>query len=503
MALLLDLAGLLVLFSFADCEDAHLVTAEADGSPVVHMELYPRRKTLTWKSRRNVTEQECKIDTPPSSSTRQDPKVKGDGTYFCRFPNAVLHRGATLTVHGMVDGTPFQSVLEFRNPGLEGSGAVNFSCLIYNLHHMNCSWNPGPAAPADVQYHLYGWTSSHEDEVECSRYVPASGTHMGCRFDELVGSQLADSYFFVVNGTSKEAAIQFTDFDPLRGIQIEKVDPPANLTVGGNGSHHVIQWHNPRLRFEASSSIFFYELDIQREGTSSKQDSVFLRGSEENVYLMPSSSMRAGHTVRARVRFMRSELWSDWTPILRFGLPDQDVGGFPGALLGMVVGVAALAITVLMFLCTRFSLRRKLFPRVPQVKREVTGTGEAFPEVSVCRGSRTRGDRHGVRWAWRLAVAGTWYPEICTFWNVPQKWNQPGRCCPMDRVSTDEPGGPGFDERMRWPWPTHTVEYYAALNKVGLLPFETARRDLETMMLRDTSRSEKDSYPIISLLPGS
>ncbi|XP_036167039.1 granulocyte-macrophage colony-stimulating factor receptor subunit alpha-like [Myotis myotis] len=388
MAPLLDLAGLLVLLSFAHRQDADLVTAEADGSPVEDMELDPGRKTLTWKNQRNVTEQECKVDTPPSSSTRQHPRVKGDGTYVCRFPNAVLHRGATLTVNGMADGTPFQSVLEFRNPGLEGSGAVNLSCLIYNLRHMNCSWIPGPTAPADVQYHLYGWTSRHEDEVECPRYVPDSGTRVGCRFDELVGSQLTDTYFFLVNGTSKEAAIEFTDFAPFKGIMIEKVDPPANLTVGGNGSHHVIQWDNPRLRFEASSRIFVYELDVQREGSSSKQDSVFLRGSEENVYLVPSSSMRAGHTVRARVRFRHSELWSDWTPILRFGLPDQDVGGFPGALLGMVVGVATLVITVLMFLCTRFSLRRKLFPPVPQVKREVTGTGEAFPEVAWDRVSR-------------------------------------------------------------------------------------------------------------------
>ncbi|XP_015425930.1 PREDICTED: granulocyte-macrophage colony-stimulating factor receptor subunit alpha-like [Myotis davidii] len=103
---------------------------------------------------------------------------------------------------------------------------------------------------------------------------------------------------------------------------------------------------------------------------------------------MPSSSMRAGHTVRARVRFVHSEQWSDWTPILHFGLPDQEVSGFPGALLGMVVGVAALVITVLMFLCTRFSLRRKLFPPVPQVKTEVVGTGEAFPEVAWDRVSR-------------------------------------------------------------------------------------------------------------------
>lgn len=49
--------------------------------------------------------------------------------------------------------------LGFVFPGREGSGAVNFSCVIYNVQFMNCSWTPGPAAPADVQYYLYVWTS--------------------------------------------------------------------------------------------------------------------------------------------------------------------------------------------------------------------------------------------------------------------------------------------------------------------------------------------------------
>lgn len=42
--------------------------------------------------------------------------------------------------------------------GPEGSAAVGFSCLIYSLHFMNCSWAPGPAAPADVRYRLFTWT---------------------------------------------------------------------------------------------------------------------------------------------------------------------------------------------------------------------------------------------------------------------------------------------------------------------------------------------------------
>ncbi|XP_016077187.1 PREDICTED: granulocyte-macrophage colony-stimulating factor receptor subunit alpha-like [Miniopterus natalensis] len=394
MAFLWDLASLLVLLSSARFEDAHLVAAEGGLSPVVNMKLDPRRKLLTWNYRRNVTWQECKIDTPPKFSTRQRPQARDD-TYFCRFPNAVVHRGATLTVTVSADGETFQEVLDFRNSGREGSGAVNFSCLIYDVHLMKCSWRPGPAAPADIQYHLYGWTSRQDREVECPRYIAdLRGTHVGCHFDELVGPQLTETYFFWVNGTSQETAVQFVDVSPLKTIEMEKYNPPANITVQYNGSHHIIRWDNPKMRLGMSSGALCYELDIQRE--------VLQRGSEDNVYVMPSSSASAQHTVRARVKFAYSRLWSDWSDALRFGcnfkapagghfrlqdapvrgLPEQDVSGTPVALVGLVVGVAALVTTVLMFLCTRFSLRGKLFPPVPQVKREVVGTLVPFPEVT-------------------------------------------------------------------------------------------------------------------------
>lgn len=39
--------------------------------------------------------------------------------------------------------------------GGEGTAAQNFSCFIYNVHFMNCTWAPGRAAPDDVQYFLY------------------------------------------------------------------------------------------------------------------------------------------------------------------------------------------------------------------------------------------------------------------------------------------------------------------------------------------------------------
>ncbi|XP_066128185.1 granulocyte-macrophage colony-stimulating factor receptor subunit alpha-like isoform X2 [Saccopteryx bilineata] len=348
MARVLGLASLLLLLSpVACCADSPPVTTPENASPVTNMTVHPRKKMFSWNYQRNVTEHRCQLDTPPNSTTRQSPRVRGDHTYFCHFPNAVLHRGATFTVHVTAEGHPYRSVLDFRNPGKEGSGAVNFSCRIHHVRLMTCSWTPGPAAPTDVQYRLYRWSSMRdEDEVECPHYTAApAGTHIGCRFGEFTEPR-QKAYSFLVTGTSEQTPVPFLDFGPLKTIEMEKPDPPANLTVLHNGSHHIIQWDNPRTGSDVASGALYYELDIHREGSSSQEEHVFQRGNEINVYVMPSSASGAQHRVRIRVRFVRSELWSDWTVAKAFGPQKQ---GFPKGLYALVMIGLGLAMSFIFF----------------------------------------------------------------------------------------------------------------------------------------------------------
>lgn len=46
---------------------------------------------------------------------------------------------------------------------------------------------------------------------------------------------------------------------------------------------------------------------------------------------------------------------------------------------------------------------------------------------------------------------------------------------------------------------THTKEYYLIIKRKKILPFETAWRELESIMLSEISQSERDQYHIISL----
>nr|KAF6437936.1 hypothetical protein HJG59_008657 [Molossus molossus] len=61
---------------------------------------------------------------------------------------------------------------------------------------------------------------------------------------------------------------------------------------------------------------------------------------------------------------------------------------------------------------------------------------------------------------------------------------------------------PSVNEWIKRQWYIYTMEYYAAVRKKDLLPFETTWRDLESITLSETSQEEKDKYHMISLIYG-
>ena len=50
-----------------------------------------------------------------------------------------------------------------------------------------------------------------------------------------------------------------------------------------------------------------------------------------------------------------------------------------------------------------------------------------------------------------------------------------------------QPKCPSVDERIKKLWHIHTMEYYVAVKKKEIIPFATAWRDLEIIMLNEIS----------------
>ena len=58
------------------------------------------------------------------------------------------------------------------------------------------------------------------------------------------------------------------------------------------------------------------------------------------------------------------------------------------------------------------------------------------------------------------------------------------------------------DEWIKQLCDIYTMEYYLAIKKKKLLPFETVWMDLENIRLREIRQSEKDKYHVFSLICG-
>ncbi|NXS92555.1 CSF2R factor, partial [Jacana jacana] len=146
--------------------------------------------------------------------------------------------------------------------GMNGSAIENFSCVIYNVSLMNCTWQAGRNAPEDTQYFLYWQYSRYDDAMECELYIKdENGRNMGCRFKNVMAKP--EKAYFLLNGSSKESQIQFYD-EYIQLYKIEKLMPPSNITVSCDEAKNdcIIQWQRPQISHSNKDNCFKYEIII-------------------------------------------------------------------------------------------------------------------------------------------------------------------------------------------------------------------------------------------------
>ncbi|NXP83077.1 CSF2R factor, partial [Ramphastos sulfuratus] len=149
--------------------------------------------------------------------------------------------------------------------GMKGSAIENFSCVIYNISFMNCTWQAGRDAPGDTQYFLY-WQNSRDDDVmECELYIKdENGRNTGCRFHNV--SIAIEKAYFLVNGSSKDSLIQFYD-EYIHLYTTEILTPPLNVAVNctRESAGCIITWQPPLTSHVENIKCFQYEINIQNK----------------------------------------------------------------------------------------------------------------------------------------------------------------------------------------------------------------------------------------------
>ncbi|XP_017672101.1 PREDICTED: granulocyte-macrophage colony-stimulating factor receptor subunit alpha-like isoform X1 [Lepidothrix coronata] len=224
------------------------------------------------------------------------------------------------------------------------SAIENFSCVIYNICLMNCTWQAGRGAPADTQYFLY-WQNSRDDgQMECELYIKdENGRNMGCRFQN-VRIEIEKAYF-LVNGSSKDSLIQFYD-EYIELYKIEILGAPLNVTAHctGDPAGCIITWHPPLTSHVKKVKCFQYEINIQNKDEPKEEKKVvrneryeFQNYNEKKRYILK---------IRARgPKCLVSSKWGEWSEPIEFG---QGKDYFIFVIL-FLIALGTISVTVLLY----------------------------------------------------------------------------------------------------------------------------------------------------------
>ncbi|XP_050827761.1 granulocyte-macrophage colony-stimulating factor receptor subunit alpha-like [Serinus canaria] len=265
---------------------------------------------------------------------------------------------------------------------MKGSAIENFSCVIYNIFLMNCTWQAGRDAPADTQYFLYWQNSRDEEEMECQLYIKDENCrNVGCIFQNVsIGMEKA---YFLVNGSSKDSLIQFYD-EYIDLYKIEKLMPPSNITVNCDEikSDCIIQWQRPQISHSSKDMCFKYEINVKykdnpkgkpiytsiQEGENSN---IFLRSNTRKKYIL---KMRAAGSA-----CFVNPAWGEWSAPVEFG-NEELVSSSVWILLGVAVATPLMAI-ITIFFCKRTGFWKAAFPKIPGPKPAFFTLADTNPEL--------------------------------------------------------------------------------------------------------------------------
>ncbi|XP_064502253.1 granulocyte-macrophage colony-stimulating factor receptor subunit alpha-like [Pseudopipra pipra] len=266
--------------------------------------------------------------------------------------------------------------------GMNGSAIENFSCVIYNICLMNCTWQAGRGAPADTQYFLY-WQNSRDDgQMECELYIKdENGRNVGCRFQN-VRIEIEKAYF-LVNGSSKDSLIQFYD-EYIELYKIEKLMPPSNITVNcdGNKNDCIIQWQRPQISHSNKDKCFEYEINIKYKDNPEGKPKYAFKQEGGNSHTFPRSNTRKKYLLKMRTAgsaCLVNPAWGEWSAPLEFG--NEEIISSSVWILLVVAFVTPLMAIIAILFFKRTGCWKAAFPQIPGPKPAFFGLPDTNPEL--------------------------------------------------------------------------------------------------------------------------
>ncbi|XP_063999545.1 granulocyte-macrophage colony-stimulating factor receptor subunit alpha-like [Pogoniulus pusillus] len=342
--------------------DIHCMESEEQASPITNVRLNWRRMELSWESSKNFSKYKCTIMDRDMESVENEVNVT-----LCKFPveqYVPLHKGVFFTIE--LPNTNISKNCTFIPGGMDGSAVENFSCVVYNISFMNCTWQAGRDAPGDTQYFLY-WQNSRDDDVmECELYIKdENGRNTGCRFRN-VSIEIEKAYF-VVNGSSKESLIQFYD-EYIQLYTTEILTPPLHIAVSctRESAGCIITWQPPLTSHVENTKCFQYEINIQNKDKPKEEKKDPPITVRNNRYEFQNYNKEKKYILKIRARgknCLLSSKWGEWSEPVEFG---QGKDYFIFVLL-FLIALGTISVTLLQYcLFKRYCSVKSLFSPIPQ-----------------------------------------------------------------------------------------------------------------------------------------
>ncbi|XP_075706895.1 granulocyte-macrophage colony-stimulating factor receptor subunit alpha-like [Rhinoderma darwinii] len=277
----------------------------------------------------------------------------------------ILHKGLSVQLFVFNGNTSVNRGKEtiYMPEGKNNSAAANFTCVIYHVFIMNCSWTVGKEAPEDTQYSLS--LRQRNVYVKCQDYRNDSfGRQVGCVMKH-PNITFKSKVYVEVLGISNQASVQFFDklYQPINNVIL---DPPRNITLTYNSDELEIKWQKPETYDVHQESCFLYNINIKEKGGIDVNI-------QDNIYKTTTFQPNESATVTMRAKWINDcstyDEWSEWSEPHRTGYNSRQLTAYH---IVIVLGVGTVIILIaLIFLCYRFSFWKKLFPQVPKPSMKV------------------------------------------------------------------------------------------------------------------------------------
>ncbi|XP_074015470.1 granulocyte-macrophage colony-stimulating factor receptor subunit alpha-like [Numenius arquata] len=348
--------------------DIQCMGSEAQESSITNVKMNWRKMELSWESSKNFSTYKCTVMDKNTENAKKEVNSS-----LCRFAaeHYILHEGLLFIIE--VPNTNISKTCTFIPEGVNGSAIENFSCVIYNVSLMNCTWQAGREAPGDTQYFLYWQYSRYDDAMECKLYIKdKNGRNIGCRFENVT----TENAYFLVNGSSKDSRIQFYD-EHIQLYRIEILTPPLNVTVKcTTDSSCIITWQQPLTSHKKKGKCFEYEIRIQNkdEPKEGKKDPpVTVRN---NTYRFQNYNEKKKYILKIRARgknCLVSLNWGEWSEPIEFG---QGKDYFIFVILFLVAFGTVSVMLIPYCLFKRYCSFKSIFSPIPQPKDKFNASND-------------------------------------------------------------------------------------------------------------------------------